>query len=85
MSSVYDNDEYFDDEEEEECSTEEEEIPRNMHAFRKHWYGEHEDAIDELYHEFLKLGNKILGGAFYQLGDITHFTRFIFKYTHLGA
>ncbi len=63
----------------------ESEIPASMQRQRAHWIVEHEDALRELYMCFKGSGCVLFGGAFYQLGSINEFCKFVFKYTMPGA
>jgi hypothetical protein len=61
------------------------EIPLNMQRERAMWIMENQDTLTELYQCFKESGNVLFGRAFYQLGTINEFCKFVFKYTMPGA
>lgn len=60
-------------------------VPRSMSRIRAEWIGEHIDVLVDVKRAFLEAGRAQFGNAFFQLGDITSFANFCFKYTHPGA
>lgn len=66
-------------------SDELDDLPRQLFCVRKSWLGENEEALEQLYMDYVTLGTKVFGSAFHQLGDFTHFIKFVFKYMQPGA
>lgn len=62
-----------------------ESIPESMQRQRAHWIMEHNEALTELYECFKGSGSVLFGRAFYQLGSINEFCKFVYKYTTPGA
>lgn len=63
----------------------ESDIPASMQRERAHWVIEHQEVLSELYQCFKMDGHVLFGNAFYQLGTINEFCKFVFKYTMPGA
>ena len=65
--------------------SEESEIPLNMQRERAQWVLANHDALTELFTSFMIKGNCLFGDAFFQLGRIDNFCKFLFKYTTPGC
>ena len=63
----------------------ESDIPQSVQRQRAQWVMEHQDVLVELYQCFKGSGSVLFGQSFYQLGTISQFCNFVFKYTTPGA
>jgi hypothetical protein len=63
----------------EEDSTESDTLPFNVKRERAQWIVDNQEALEELFQCFKRDGQAIFGRAFYQLGDINQFVKFVFK------
>lgn len=68
-----------------ESESEESDIPPSMGRDRARWVEDNVEAIQELYVHFRETGVQIFGEAFFQLGNITSFSHFIYKFTTPGG
>ena len=70
-----------------ESSAEEDydELPRSLGRDRAEWVVTNQDAVEELYKSFRDVGETLFGSAFFQFGNVTTFSHFIYKYTTPGA
>ena len=59
-----------------ESSDEEEPLVRGVTA---RWVLQYQDALDELYGEFLRVGKALFGSAFHQTGTYGSFTRYVYS------
>ena len=65
-----------------EESSEEESDGTSMRARdRAQWVVDNVDAVEELYEAFKEAGQQLFGRAFFQIGDITRFSHFIYNNT----
>jgi len=80
---IDDNDPDYRESSEEDSA--ESEIPASMQRQRAHWVMEHQDELTELFACFKGSGNVLFGNAFFQLGTINEFCKFVFKYSMPGA
>ena len=60
-------------------------IPRHLLRERKTWQRAYQEEIEALYASYLELGRETFGRAFHQLGTVSEFADFVFKYTQPGA
>ena len=66
------------DEEDEECA-------KSYHKMRADWIVNNQDALEEGYRMFKETGQKLFGGAFFQLGSVNDYCKLVFKYTQPGV
>ena len=69
----------------EEDSAESDNLPLSVKRERAQWIVDNHDALVELFQCFKTDGEAIFGRAFYQLGDINQFVKFVFKTTVPGG
>jgi hypothetical protein len=60
-------------------------LPLSVKRERARWITENYEALDELFRCFKTDGETIFGRAFYQLGDINQFVKFVFRTTVPGG
>jgi hypothetical protein len=60
-------------------------LPATMGRDRAQWTVDNYGAIEELYRDFLVIGKQLFGNAFHQCGNVTAFSRYIYKHTTPGA
>ena len=64
---------------------EETEIPRHMLRERKHWERLYEEELEGFYRVYLEYGRSLFGSSFHQLGSVSNFMEFVFRYMQPGA
>ena len=69
----------------EDSLDEEDELPRNMARDRAEWVVANTEAIEELYKAYKEVGQLLFGRAFFQCGNITAFSHFVYKHSMPGA
>ncbi len=63
----------------------ESDIPQSMVRDRAQWTVDNADALAELFNCFRADGRALFTNAFFQLGTINEFSKFVYKYTSPGA
>ena len=64
---------------------EEAEIPQHMLRVRKHWERRYQDELETFYAVYLNYGRSMFGSSFHQLGTVSNFMEFVFRYMQPGA
>ena len=64
---------------------EEAEIPHHMLRERKHWERHYQEELEAFYSVYVAYGKAVFGSSFHQLGTVTHFMDFVFRYMQPGA
>jgi hypothetical protein len=69
----------------ESSADEDDELPKSMARDRAEWVVTNQDAVEEFYRSFRDIGFQLFGRAFFQAGNVTSFSHFLYKYTTPGA
>jgi hypothetical protein len=69
----------------EDSADDSDELPVTRGRDRAQWCIDNLDAVQELYAVYLSTGRQIFGGAFHQIGSVTEFAHFVYRYTTPGA
>tara|TARA_B100000579_G_scaffold408294_1_gene396311 strand:- start:418 stop:720 length:303 start_codon:yes stop_codon:yes gene_type:complete len=69
----------------ESSADDEDELPKSMARDRAQWVVDNHEALAELYAEFKDVGRHLFGEAFFQCGNITVFSHFVYRHTMPGA
>jgi hypothetical protein len=66
-------------------SGEEDDLPPSMQRDRAQWVVDNTEDLEWLFTYFRDLGRSLFGRAFFQHGNITDFSHFVYKFTSPGA
>ena len=69
----------------EDSMDDDDEIPMSMARDRADWVVANGEAIQELYKAYKEVGQLLFGHAFFQCGNITAFSHFVYKHSMPGA
>ena len=69
----------------ESSADEDDELPKTMARDRAEWVVSNQEAVEEFYRAFRDIGFQLFGRAFFQTGNVTDFSHFLYKYTTPGA
>ena len=64
---------------------EDDELPPSMARDRAEWVVANHEAIEDLYKAYKEVGQLLFGRAFFQCGNITAFSHFVYKHSMPGA
>ena len=61
------------------------ELPMTRGRDRAQWCIDNLDAVQELYAVYMDTGRQLFGDAFHQIGSVTDFAHFVYRFTTPGA
>ena len=69
----------------EDSASDDDDLPRSMERDRAEWVVANHEAVSELYKAYKEVGQLLFGSAFFQCGNITQFSHFVYKHSMPGA